>query len=310
MVIRPYLAGDEAAQARIYNAVAGPLPNFKSATSAEIARRHHGTDSLAASTFYAVEAGEIVGYAVFDRNNGRISYPWCLPGHESAQRPLLETVLNAMKGLGLSQAWAAYRADWTTILDDLRAQAFLSTREMINYVAELSAIPHEPVPPGFSIGSLQRDESAPLLRWLGGMDSPANRAFLEHFFWENPYFSPESLFAVRREADGQVVGVALVVQRDGFADPTKLDSAMPCFRLGAFGVERERHKRVNGLFSCLSDSPEVRTILLGEAVRRLEQAGLNHIAAQASSDQPELVAFYDRMFQRQGSFPILSRRLA
>ena len=30
---------------------------------------------------------------------------------------------------------------------------------------------------------------------------------------------------------------------------------MPCFRLGAFGTERERHKRVTGLFSCVFADP-------------------------------------------------------
>ena len=31
----------------------------------------------------------------------------------------------------------------------------------------------------------------------------------------------------------------------------RVDSAMPCFRLGALGTELERHKRVNGLVSCV-----------------------------------------------------------
>ncbi len=38
--------------------------------------------------------------------------------------------------------------------------------------------------------------------------------------------------------------------------------------------------------------------------------GLEKAATQASSDQPDLVAFYDQFFRRQGSFPILSRSLA
>ncbi|WP_406700413.1 hypothetical protein V5E97_16525 [Singulisphaera sp. Ch08] len=309
MVIRQYQPGDEEAQARIYNDVAGRLPNFKPATAAEIARRHQVSGSLATSTFYAVEAGEIVGYAVFDLN-GRISYPWCLPGHESAQRPLLETVLGAMKGLGLPTAWAAYRADWTGVLDDLHELDFRESRQMINYVTELSSIPHESLPAGFSFATPRRDELEPLLRRLGDPDFVENRESLDRFYWENPYFSSESLFVARRETDSQIVGIALIVQRDGFADPTKLDSAMPCFRLGAFGGERERHKRVNGMFSCLADSPEVRSILLAEAARRLEKTGLGYIATQASSDQTDLVNFYDRMFRRQGSFPILSQSLA
>lgn len=309
MEIRQYQAGDEEAQARIYNAVAGRLPNFKPATAAEIARRHQVAPSLAASTFYAVDGGEVVGYAVFDLN-GRISYPWCLPGHEQAQRPLLETVLLAMIDRGLGQAWAAYRSDWTGIHDAFREQGFVPSREMINYVAGLSSIPQGPVPEGYSLTPLPHEEKDQLLAWLGREDSPEDREFLDRFFWENPYFDPESLFVARRDGDGQVVGAALVVHREGFADPTKLDSAMPCFRLGAFGGERERHKRVNGMFSCLATSDEVRRILLAEAARRLERAGVDHIATQVPSDQPELVSFYDGMFHRQGAFPIVSRTLA
>lgn len=310
MIIRQYQAGDEAAQARVYNTGAEHLPNLKPATAEEIRRRYQGSPSLAASTYYVVEGDEIVGYAVFDSANGRISYPWCLPGYEIVQQPLLETVLSTMKQRGLPQAWVAYRADWTPILDDLRAQGFRETREMVNYVADLSTLPHAPIPAGYSVVSLPRGESEALFRWLEVGDFPEHRAHLDRFFWENPHFSPDDLFAFRNEADASIVGIALVIQREGFADPNKLDSAMPCFRLGAFGTERERHKRVNGLFSCLADRPEVRSLLLAEAVRRLKEGGLDQVATQASSDQPDLVAFYDQFFRRQGSFPILSRSLA
>ena len=84
---------------------------------------------------------------------------------------------------------------------------------------------------------------------------------------------------------------------------------MPCFRLGAFGTELQRHKRVNGLFACVFASEPAAESLLAEAVRRLETSGLTHLAAQAPSDQPALVAFYDRYLRRQGSFPILRHDL-
>jgi hypothetical protein len=99
------------------------------------------------------------------------------------------------------------------------------------------------------------------------------------------------------------------VCNSGYADPTKIDAAMPCFRLGAFGTEAQRHKRVNGLYSGVFASEAAGVALLGEAVRRLQSTGLSHVAAQAPSDQPHLVAFYDRHFQRQGAFPILTRAL-
>ena len=49
--------------------------------------------------------------------------------------------------------------------------------------------------------------------------------------------------------------------------------------------------------------------LLSDAARRLEAAGLSHMAAQVPSDCPRLVAFCDRFFRRQGAFPVLTLRL-
>src|SRR5262249_35756815 len=102
----------------------------------------------------------------------------------------------------------------------------------------------------------------------------------------------------------------LLVVNDRFADPTKIDAAMPCFRLGALGTEGQRHKRVNGLFSAVfADQREGEFLLSGLVGSRARPAGLTHIAAQVPSDAPNLCGWYDRFFQRQGSFPILSRRL-
>ena len=108
-----------------------------------------------------------------------------------------------------------------------------------------------------------------------------------------------------------MLGASLLVTSDRFADPSKIDAAMPCFRLGAFGTERERHKRINGLFSCVFlDEAEGELLLSAPDWSRARQAGLTHVAAQAPSDSPALCAFYDRHFQRQGAFPILARHLA
>ena len=104
----------------------------------------------------------------------------------------------------------------------------------------------------------------------------------------------------------------VLVLDDRFADPTKIDAAMPCFRLGAFGTERERHKRVNGLFSCVfADEVDGELMMMLDPVwSKANGAGLKHIAAQAPSDAPAVCALYDHHLQRQGAFPILTRQLA
>jgi hypothetical protein len=96
-----------------------------------------------------------------------------------------------------------------------------------------------------------------------------------------------------------------------FSAPTKIDAAMPGFRLGAFGTERERHKRVNGLFSCVFvDEAEGELLLMLDRVWSIaSEAGLTHIAAQAPSDAPAACALYDLYMQRRDAFPILGRHL-
>jgi hypothetical protein len=143
-----------------------------------------------------------------------------------------------------------------------------------------------------------------------GAIAPSDPGPLETFFWKNRYFDPSSLFALRSGETGHLLGVGLAIINPEFAEPIKLDPAMPCFRLGAFGTEQERHKRVNGMFSGLFPSSSAGEVLLGEAKRRLESSGVRHVAAQAASDQVDVVAFLDRRLKRQGSFPIYSRVLA
>jgi hypothetical protein len=312
MPIRSYQPGDEHAQARIYNTVAGCLPAFKPSTADEIARRYQPGDPDGASRYYVVEDGEIVGYAVFG-SNGRISYPWCLPGAEAQREPLLDTVLAEMRQRGLHQAWAAYRGDWTNVVDFLRAHGFRDKQTMINYIAEGSRLP-APVdlPPNRSITPLRPDDLPQLIALDPRLFGDLAATELERFYWHNPFYPlPQSLVAMRDTQSGAMVGAYLLVVSDRFADPTKIDAAMPCFRLGAFGTERERHKRVTGLFSCVFTDPADGDLLLGAALRsRAPQPALTHIAAQAPSGAVALCAWYDLRFQRQGSFPVLSRDLS
>jgi hypothetical protein len=309
MIIRHYRPGDEEAQARVYNEAAGALPGFKPASAAEVARRYQGADPDPAAKFYAERGGAVVGYAVFNPN-GRISYPWCLPGAEDLRLPLLNAVLAGLSARGVPEAWAAYRADWHGVGAFLREHRFAVKREMINYVAPLADLPRDAAPAGRVVCGVERHETGaiPALdREVFPGDAAAEP--LARFYWENPYFRPDSLFALRRAEDGGFVAATLAIANASYADPTKIDPAMPCFRLGALGTEGERHKRVNGMFSVVFRDEADGATLLAEAARRFEREGLTHVAAQAPSDAPRLVAFYDRHFRRQGAFPIYARPL-
>jgi hypothetical protein len=311
MRIRTYQPGDEQAQARIYNTAAGPLPAFKPASADEIARRYQGDDTDPGSRFYAVIDGEVMGYAVFC-GNGRVSYPWCLPGADEAREALLGALLGEMVRRDMPEAWAAYRADWSAVLDFFRSQAFVEKRQMINYFADAAWMPDKrDLPEDRIIEPLGREEVSQLANLAPGLFSGLEPRSLEAFFWENPFYDfSESFFALKERRTGKILGACLLVISERFADPSKIDAAMPCFRLGAFGTERERHKRVNGLFSCaFADEAEGELLLAAPDWSRARLAGLTHVAAQAPSDASVLCAFYDRIFRRQGAFPILARRL-
>jgi hypothetical protein len=312
MPIRSYQPGDEHAQARIYNAAAGSLPGFKPATADEINRRSRSADPDPHSRLYATENGNVVGYAVFG-SNGRISYPWCLPGSEALREPLLDAALAEMRARALPEAWAAYRGDWTPVLEFLRQHDFKSTRTMINYVADLSRIrTRSDHRADRLVARLEREDLPHLISLAPDLFHDTDRAELERFYWHNPFYDfPESFFALKDRGSGEILGAYLLVASDRFADPTKIDSAMPCFRLGAFGTERERHKRVNGLFACVFANESEGELLLASAIQRqATDSGLTHLAAQAPSDSAALCAWYDRSFTRQGSFPIVSRQLS
>lgn len=307
MRIRTYLPGDEEAQAAVFNAAAAGLPAFKPATAEEVARRYRASEPDPGSRFFALDAsGGVVGYAVF-QPNGRVSYPWCLAGAEDARGPLLDHVLGEMRERGLSRAWAAYRADWAPVIEFLAGHGFAPAFEMVNFVTEVGRLPAVPVPHGLALGPLRREDLPRVLELGRGLFEDHDSGRLAAALWENPYLRPDHVFALRPASGGPVEGVALAVIDARFADPTRIDPAMPCFRLGAMGTESERHKRVNGLVSCVFAAEAVGDALLAEAARRLSAAGLTHAAAQAPSDRPEVLAFYDRIFRRQGAFPVLAR---
>jgi hypothetical protein len=309
MPIRTHQQGDELAQVQIYNSAAGPLPGFKPATAEEVARRHQAAGGELIERLYAVDDGRVVGYIVWSPN-GRISYPWCLPGAEVWRPILLEAALSEMSRRGDLQAWAAYRRDWLPVLTFFNEHGFTRARTMVNYVAELGQIPDLAPQPGQLIAPFKREDLPGLVTLGGDLFANADERLLAGFFWENAYFGPDVLFALKDVEDDRLLGVALCVVNSSYADPTRIDAAMPCFRLGAFGTESERHKRVNGMFACAFVDESAGELLLAEAARRLRYSGDSHIAAQAPSDAHALCVFYDRVFSRQGEFPILVRSLS
>ena len=244
---------------------------------------------------------------------GRISFPWCLPGAEAAQEPLLEQIVREMKSRGIPNAWAAYRGDWLQVIDFLRERGFTQNRSMINYVAETSRIPAlGQLSSNRLMTRLDRSELPRLAALAPVLFAELDVHALEQFFWENPFYSfPDHLLALKDPGTGEILGVSSLVVDDRFADPTKIDSSMPCFRLGAFGTESQRHKRVNGLYSCVFAKETDGDLLLAASVAALPNPSkLAHLAAQAPSDAPIICTWYDRFFTRQGSFPILTRSLS
>ena len=311
MQIREFQPGDEPAQARIYNMATSSLPGFKPATAEEIARRYSAADPDPGSRYYAVEDGDVVGYATFGPN-GRVSSPWCLPGAESSREPLLRTVLAAMSERGVPEAWAAYRADWSPVLELLREHGFVDKRQMINYVAEVTDLPATAVlPTSRVIEPAGPEGTRELIDLAPGLYPDEDLGAIERFYRDNPFHDfSQSLFALKDAGSGEVRALGLLVVDGRFADPTKIDAAMPCFRLGAFGYGAAAAQAGEWpVLGRLRDGADGELLLSWLVGTRARPAGLTHIAAQAPSDAPVLCALYDRFFRRQGAFPILSRRL-
>lgn len=307
--IRTFQPGDEATQAAIYNAAAAKLPGFKPSTSEEVRRRTSAPDFDSTTRWFAVEGGKIVGYCMM-QPNGRIGYPWCLPGH-AAQDQLFNAAINACRSRNLKRIFAAYRADWTEPTAFFTAHGFSKTREMVNFVQGVLDLPTMVIRRGLNVTPLSPED----LPALAGLAPSVMRLPLEKlsdYFFKNPYFDASSLFCLRK-SDSSLQAVGIMIANAKYADPLKIDPAMPCFRLGAFGTEGMTTKRVNGLFSFLvgseADAFSIGLDLLSYAINNLEDDSVESLAAQAPSDAPNLVGFYQRHFRKQGSFPIFEREI-
>lgn len=312
MKIRNYQPGDEAGQAAIYNAAALALPKFKPATAEEVKRRCRARDFDPGSRFYAEVDGQVVGYAT-SHANGRVSYPWCLPGHEAAAEPLFARALQAMTERGQHLAFAAYRGDWAPQQAFLLAHGFHLAREIVNYLLDPVEMPTSPGSRRTPLTPLRPEDLPAVLEMGAGVLRTRTPAELEAVLLHNPLLPPDSLFVFRSREDNAPLAIGLLVADLSYANPLQVDAGMPCFRLGAFGAEGMQTKKINGLFSFLAadrrNTNAIALDLLDHAAFRLEEAEGGPVAAQAPSDAPHLAQFYNRYFRRQGSFPIFERTL-
>jgi hypothetical protein len=310
--IRVFQAGDDAAQVSIYNEAAASLSGFKPATLDEVRRRARDPAFDPRARFLALVDDRPVGYANF-QVNGRVSFPWCRPGHEFVAEQLLDHVLETMRARAMPRAWVAYRADWKAQLDFLQGRGFRPHREMINFMLDLADMPTPTSRPNNGVEPLRPEDVPTVLRLGAGVVGTATVAALEKHLLHNPYFNAASVFAVRGRSDSAPIAVGLVVANAAYANPAIIDASMPCFRLGAFGTEGLTTKRVNGLFSFVcSAGPDVNRLgldLMAHAALRLQKTDVQTFAAQVPSDADHLLRFYNQYLRRQGSFPVLQREL-
>ncbi len=313
MNLRNYQPGDEDVQVKIFNAAAIGLPKFKPASVAEVTRRIRARDFDPASLFFLQAGGETVGYCKF-LPDGRVSHPWTLPGQESHAVALFEAVLQTMTQRGLKTAYAAYRKDWGLVNTFLEKQGFAKAREMVNFLSDFENMPTASHRVSSSITPLRKEDVPGILALAPEILRIHSPAALEAHLFHNPFVRPEDVFVLRSQVSGAPLGVGVQITDMTFADPEKLDADMPCFRLGAFGAEGMTHKRVRGLFSFLAKQDKslfgIGLDLFSHSVYHLcEHDDTITFAAQAPSDAPVLMSFYERSFRRQGSFPVYERAL-
>jgi hypothetical protein len=310
--IRSYHPGDEVAQAAIYNEAAAELPGYKPAQADEVRRRFQARDFDPTTRLYLEEEGQVVGY-VSAHANGRVSFPWCKPGHKRHADALLEKAIDVLKARGVTRAFAAYHAGWTAQADFFQRLGFRHARDMVGFVQEIMELPTMMNRRASAIEKLKPEDIPDVRAMVPELWPGMSADDLEKHWLRNPHLPPESFFVIRSKADNKPLAVGVLVDSPAFADPLNLDANQPCFRLGAFGTEGLQHKRVNGLFSFVcAVNPQVSVYgldLIGYAVMRLDGTDTEALAAQVPSDVPHLLKFYQQHFRYQGKFPVFERAL-
>ena len=185
---------------------------------------------------------------------------------------------------------------------------------MINFVIDLFDMPTVPAKRSTQITAAQRKDVPALFALAPHALRCSTAQELERHLFDNPYFPAWSVFVLRSRTTELPIACGVLVGDSTYADPKVVDSAMPCFRLGAFGTEGMSTKRIKGLFSflCRDDGQcgSLAVELMSHAAIVLQDRDdVVALAAQAASDVPNLLRFYQMNFRRQGAFPVLERSL-
>ena len=277
MNIRTFQSGDEILQAGLFNVCAYALPGFKPATADEVKRRTRARSFDPSARFYAVEGGQVVGYCVLEPDQGRISFPWCKSGFESAAPLLFDAAVQSARARGLKSLFAAYRRDWELVLQFFAENGFAVAREMINYWGDPLDLPTLATRSKLPIDRLRR-EDIPAVASMGKgvIRLPAEQ--LEPYLFANQYIPAEAFLVLRSRDRVTPLAVGIGLESSTYAAVTKIDPFAPCFRLGAFGTEGLNTKRVNGLFSFIVADPAnaltAGLALLSEANQEMTEARL------------------------------------
>jgi hypothetical protein len=312
MQFRNYQPGDAAVQVEIYNAAAAALPRFKPAKVEDVEHRVAASDFDPGQRLFAVVHGKVVGYCLVNAN-GRISYPWCLPGFEQVQDPLFSKVMEEAEIRGLTKTFTAYRGDWPIVHDFFLKKGFRRARDIVNFYVPFGDMPTPSETGAGAMTPLTPADVPALFGFLPQALRVSRPELLSEHLFDNPYFSSDALFAMRSRG-GELMAAGVAVYDPAYADPCAVDANMPCYRLGAFGTEGMQAKRLKGVFSFLarpnSSLPALALDLMGRAAGRLrDRADVAGLAAQAASDVPAVLAFYEHYFTKQGSFPVFEKTI-
>jgi hypothetical protein len=309
MIIRNCLASDAEHEARIYNSAASHLPGFVPITVEEVRRSLNGHGVEPAVRIFAEHDGRPVGYCMFEPT-GRIHFPWCLSGHEGIGHALFATAARAMAERRVTRAYATCRADWKAQIEFFEDHEFDRVRDMVNFAQSIGDLPTMFQRPGLNVSIVRPADVWEIERLAPNLLRIHGNALAEYFL-NNRFLPTDAVYILRR--DGVPRGVGLLVDDESFASVESLDPLAPVFRFGAFGTEGLPSKRVNGLFSFLAapgkDALHIGQDLLWYGTSRMESNTFDMLAAQVPSDAPHLLGFYERYFQRQGSFPIFEREV-
>jgi hypothetical protein len=308
MLIRNCLPADVEREAVVYNTAAARLPGFRPVTPEQVRRLSTTRNTEPGNRLCAEEDGRLVGYVSFDWS-GRVHCPWCLPGHERLAHQLFGAALRALAERRVTCVFAPCRADWAQQVEFFEDHGFTKVRDVVNFTQSFADLPTMFQRPGLNVALVKPQDIPAIETLVPGFLRVYGRE-LEDYLLHNPAFPSDAVFVLRKKT-GEVQGVGILVDDVSYASVDGVDPRNPTYWSGAFGSEGLTAKRVNGMFSFLA-APGKDALLIGQdllwyGTTRMETSTFEFLAAQVPSDAPHLYAFYDKYFEKQGSFPVFER---